>query len=219
MEQVGDTVNEGRRVDILENLDRGGIVGVNQHNQSDPKEFAMNLVAIGKLGHKVVVQEGKNILRILDPWQGVLPLVSTIDSKTRSSLLAEVRKGGRDGGLHDGMKQMGACFSNVDFSEGSHGLHHIHSAPDPTDGSGVLEYLGKPFIDPVDPGNGSETVVGWFSIVIGHYFCLYFLSIFDPTSFHIPYPTFLPYVYPCYDFPFYTFTLTNGRQKHIRLDY
>ena len=32
--------------------------------------------------------------------------------------------------------------------------------------------------------------------VIGHYFCLYFSSIFDPTSFHIPYPTpFLPYAY------------------------
>ena len=165
MEQVRDTVNEGQQVDILENLDRGGIIGVNQHNQSDPKEFAMNLVVIGKLGHKVVIQEGKNILRILDPWQGVLPLVSTIDSETRSSLLAEVRKGRRDGGLHDGMKQMGACFSNIDFSEGGHGLHHIHGAPDPTDGSGVLEYLGKPFIDPVDPGNGSETVVGWFSIM------------------------------------------------------
>ena len=26
-------------------------------------------------------------------------------------------------------------------------------------------------------------------IVIGHYFCLYFSSIFNPTSFHIPYPT------------------------------
>ena len=31
--------------------------------------------------------------------------------------------------------------------------------------------------------------------VIGHYFfCSYFLSIFDPTSLHIPYPTFLLYV-------------------------
>ena len=35
-----------------------------------------------------------------------------------------------------------------------------------------------------------------FGTVIGHYFCSYFSSIFDPTSLHIPYPTpFLPYVY------------------------
>ena len=33
-----------------------------------------------------------------------------------------------------------------------------------------------------------QSVVG----VIGHYFYMYFSSIFDPTSFHIPYPTFLP---------------------------
>ena len=31
--------------------------------------------------------------------------------------------------------------------------------------------------------------------VIGHYFCSYFSSIFDPTSLHIPYPAFPPYVY------------------------
>ena len=35
-------------------------------------------------------------------------------------------------------------------------------------------------------------------LVIGHYFCSYFSSISDPTSLHIPYPTFLPYDYLCY---------------------
>ena len=32
-------------------------------------------------------------------------------------------------------------------------------------------------------------VFGCCACVIGHYFCTYFLSIFDPTSLHIPYPT------------------------------
>ena len=50
-------------------------------------------------------------------------------------------------------------------------------------------------------------------IVIGHYFCSYFLSIFDPTSLHIPYPTFPPYVYPCYVYSLMLFTLTNRRQR------
>ena len=46
-----------------------------------------------------------------------------------------------------------------------------------------------------------------------HIFC----PFFDPTSFYFPYPTFLPYVFPCYVFPFYAFTLTNRRQEHIQL--
>ena len=50
--------------------------------------------------------------------------------------------------------------------------------------------------------------------VIGHYFCSYFSSIFDPTSLHIPYPTFLHHVYLCYVYPFMSFTLTNGQQEH-----
>ena len=37
-------------------------------------------------------------------------------------------------------------------------------------------------------------------VVIRHYFCLYFSSIFNPTSLHIPYPISLPYVHPCYVF-------------------
>ena len=36
-----------------------------------------------------------------------------------------------------------------------------------------------------------------------------FLSIFNPTSLHIPYPTFLPYAYLSYVSPFMPFTLTN----------
>ena len=54
-------------------------------------------------------------------------------------------------------------------------------------------------------------------LVIGHYFCSYFSSISDPTSLHIPYPTFLPYDYLCY----VLFSLcphTHDRQQeHIRL--
>ena len=50
--------------------------------------------------------------------------------------------------------------------------------------------------------------------VIGHYFCSYFSSIFNPTSLHIPYPTFFPHVYPCYVYPLMLFTLTNRRQEH-----
>ena len=50
--------------------------------------------------------------------------------------------------------------------------------------------------------------------VIRHYFCLYFLSIFDPTSLHILYPTFLPYVYPCYFSFLYAFMLTDRQQEH-----
>ena len=40
--------------------------------------------------------------------------------------------------------------------------------------------------------------------VIGRYFYSYFLSIFDPTSLHIPYPTFLPHAYLYYVYPFMT---------------
>ena len=43
-------------------------------------------------------------------------------------------------------------------------------------------------------------------------FLLVFLSIFNPTSLHIPYPTFLLYAYPDYVHPFMPlmpFTLTN----------
>ena len=50
--------------------------------------------------------------------------------------------------------------------------------------------------------------------VIGRYFCSYFSSIFDPTSLHIPYPTFLPHVYLSYIYPFMSFTLTNRQQEH-----
>ena len=50
--------------------------------------------------------------------------------------------------------------------------------------------------------------------VIGRYFCSHFLSIFDPTSLHPPYPTFLPYVYLCYVYPLMPFKLTNRRQEH-----
>ena len=46
-------------------------------------------------------------------------------------------------------------------------------------------------------------------IVIGHYFCLYFLSIFNPTSLHIPYPTFLLHVYLCYVYLLMPFMLMN----------
>ena len=59
--------------------------------------------------------------------------------------------------------------------------------------------------------------------VIGHYFYSYFLSIFNPTSLHIPYPTFPPYAYPCcvfllhtyphHTFFSYAFTFTNRRQE------
>ena len=41
-------------------------------------------------------------------------------------------------------------------------------------------------------------VVDTLLLVIGHYFCSYFSSIFNPTSLHIPYPTFPPYGHLCY---------------------
>ena len=53
--------------------------------------------------------------------------------------------------------------------------------------------------------------------VIRHYFCSYFSSISDPTSLHIPYPTFLLYAYLGYVhplMPFMPYTLTNKRQEH-----
>ena len=46
-------------------------------------------------------------------------------------------------------------------------------------------YSANPLLDPKTHfGTG---IVELF--VIGHYFCTYFSSIFDPTSLHIPYPT------------------------------
>ena len=50
--------------------------------------------------------------------------------------------------------------------------------------------------------------------VIGHYFYLYFLSIFEPSSLHVPYPTFLLYAHLSYVYPLVPLTLTNGQQKH-----
>ena len=50
-------------------------------------------------------------------------------------------------------------------------------------------------------------------IVIGHYFHSYFLSIFDPTSLHIPYSLFSLMLTLVMFFLFYAFTLTNGRQE------
>ena len=60
------------------------------------------------------------------------------------------------------------------------------------------------------PGTTATTLM--LIAVIGHYFCSYFSSIFDPTSFHIPYPTFLLYAYLGYVYLrlcFMLFTLTN----------
>ena len=49
-------------------------------------------------------------------------------------------------------------------------------------------------------------------IVIRRYFSSYFLSIFDPTSLHIPYPIpFLPYVYLEYVHLFYAFMPSRSR--------
>ena len=45
-------------------------------------------------------------------------------------------------------------------------------------------------------------------------FLLIFSSIFDPTSLHIPYPTFLLYAYLCYVYPLMHFTLTNKQQGY-----
>ena len=57
-------------------------------------------------------------------------------------------------------------------------------------------------------------VVDTLLLVIGHYFCSYFSSIFNPTSLHIPYPTFPPYGHLCY-VPFsMSFMLTNRQQEY-----
>ena len=55
------------------------------------------------------------------------------------------------------------------------------------------------------------------TVVIGHYFCSYFSSIFNPTSLHIPYPT--PFSLMSISAMFtsymlYAFMLTNRRQEH-----
>ena len=42
----------------------------------------------------------------------------------------------------------------------------------------------------------SEVRIWHLSAVIRHYFCSYFSSIFDPTSLHFLYPTFLPSCLP-----------------------
>ena len=57
-------------------------------------------------------------------------------------------------------------------------------------------------------------VVDTLLLVIGHYFCSYFSSIFNPTSLHIPYPTFPLYAYFCYVLFFHAFHAHDRRQEH-----
>ena len=47
------------------------------------------------------------------------------------------------------------------------------------------------FLRAVDVGGQAHVVLKMVEIVIGHYFYSYFLPIFNPTSLHIPYPTFM----------------------------
>ena len=50
--------------------------------------------------------------------------------------------------------------------------------------------------------------------VIRHYFCSYFLSIFDPTSLHIPYPTVSPLCLPLLCFISLCLHAHDRRQEH-----
>ena len=113
-----------------------------------------------------------------------------------------------------------ASTSCANASIPSHILLRSHSvwAPSPSCLSGPWNTLS----DILAPYSGShQTCSGTLPhnqdvllIVIGHYFCSYFSSIFNPTSLHIPYPTFLLYAYLCYVLSFMLFMLTNRQQEH-----
>ena len=59
-----------------------------------------------------------------------------------------------------------------------------------------------------------DTLLLMLCVIRHYFFCSYFLSIFDPTSLHIPYPIFLPYVYLGYVFLLCLSCSQTRQQEH-----
>ena len=130
---------------MLEGFNGDRIGGISQREQRVLDRLVLVLTSSGSQV-EVMAQEGKDVVRIFNPWEGFVPLVGTVHGEARSLLLGE-----RDRGLHNDVEQIVALLGDVVLGEGSDELHGLQSAVDFVGGgSGVPEGLGELLVDPRD---------------------------------------------------------------------
>jgi len=143
LEHVTDTANERRlgRIEELESLDGGGTGSVGQRAQSILDWLVLVLATPGSQV-EMMIQEGENVSRFLDPWQELVPLVGSVHGQTR---------GERGLSLHDDVEQLIALLGDFVLREGGDQLHGFQSPVDLFGRrSGVTERLGELLVDPRD---------------------------------------------------------------------
>lgn len=104
---------------------------------------------------EIMIQEGENVLRILDQWRGPVQLESTVKSEARSGPYPLFGVGDR--GLYSGAEQIIKLLRDVvpdgeiPFAGGNHDIEGQQSAfPFLFRGYGVSQNLSEPHVDSVD---------------------------------------------------------------------
>jgi len=117
------------------------------------KRFGLVHPGFGHLDSQVevMIEENEDVLSILDPRQGLVPLIGPMHCETRGVplLLLGVGEGGRS--LHDNMKQLITLLGDSVLREGIDQLNRSQSAVGLFGGrSRVPEHLSELFVDPGD---------------------------------------------------------------------
>ena len=163
-ERVADTANEGlRRVEVLEGLNGGGTGGVSQRAQGGFNRLVLVPTATGSR-LEVMGQEGENVVRILNPWQEPIPLISTAHGEARNMPLLLLRVGGRYWSPHHGAEQVVTLLGGIVLSEGGDGFYDGYSVTDVFGSESRLpERLSELPVDSVDLRVNFMAVTGQFS--------------------------------------------------------
>jgi len=160
LENVADTADERRlgRVEPLQGLDGDGSGGVGQRTKGILDGLVVVLTTPGGQV-EVVIQEREDILRILDPWEELVPFVGSVHGQASSFPFLLRGIGGRDGGLHDDVEQLITLLGDIVFAEGSDQLHGHQRAINLLGGGvGAPEGRRELVVDPGDLGAAFVTV-------------------------------------------------------------
>ena len=106
-------------------------------------------------------------MRILDPWEELVPLVGPMHGQAKSLPLLLRGVGERDGGLHDDMEELVTLLGEIILAEGSDQLHGLQRAIDLVGGGiGAPEHRRELVVDPGDLRAAFVTIAGrQFSLI------------------------------------------------------
>ena len=164
---IADTADKGgfSRIEQLEGIDRDSVGGVSERTQSVLNRLMLIFTTLGSQ-LEVVIQESKDVLRILDPWQEFIPFVGSVHGQTSGLPFLFFVVGIGERSLHDDVEEVITLRGDLVLGEGCDQFHDFQGVINLLGGGvGVLDRLDKLVVNPAELLVFFVTVMGRVSFI------------------------------------------------------